>query len=102
MIGYLEEKNGSDRISGDLDPAAEYQRVRDAASDILHGEATLTDVSGLDEKTITWFNRMFAPPETVVRELRALAAEPWSGQPQIERLRTLTSSQHHLRSSSPG
>ena len=72
-------------------------RPRLSANSALHSSAALDDVLALYDRAVAWFVRMFTPPDAVVRELSALAAEPWSGPQRLERLRRLATDPHHLR-----
>jgi hypothetical protein len=98
LLGYLRDKSGVDPLPGDLDPIEEYKRLRRATSQGLHRDTALDSVTGLYQRTLAWFVRMFTPPDTIVLALRALAIEPWRGPEQIVRLRELASNPHHLRS----
>ncbi|WP_143139127.1 hypothetical protein [Lentzea waywayandensis] len=97
LIGYLERKAGIGPLSGFLDPVIEYGRLRNHAAGALHSSTAFADATELYERAIAWFVRMFTPPDTVVTAVRELAAEQWQGEDQIERLRSLASTPHHLR-----
>ncbi|HEX5117829.1 MAG TPA: hypothetical protein VFW65_21815 [Pseudonocardiaceae bacterium] len=97
LLGYLRGQSGIDPLDGGLDLVAEYKRLRRTASQGLHRDTTLDSAIGLHQKTLAWFVRMFTPPDTVVLALRELAAQPWRGRDQIDRLRELASNSHHLR-----
>lgn len=97
LLRYLRDKAGVDPISGAHDPVAEYDRIRKRASGALHTSITLDVASELHTQTLSWFVRMFTPPDTVVVALRELAAEPWRGGEQIGRLRDTASNVHHVR-----
>ncbi|MGY1969016.1 hypothetical protein ACW9HH_32680 [Nocardia gipuzkoensis] len=97
LLDYLLDKSGVEPLSGELDPITEYSRLRRESSQALHNSLALNAVTKLYQATVAWFIRMFTPPETVVQELRELAAQPWRGPEQIVRLRELASDPHHLR-----
>lgn len=97
LLDYVRDKAGVDPLDGDLDPVVEYNRLRSAANERLHKDAALDSVTRLYQTTLAWFVRMFTPPGAVVLALRRLAAEPWRGTDQIDRLRELASNPHHLR-----
>jgi hypothetical protein len=97
LLGYLRDKSGVDPLFGGLGPVAEYKRLRRTASQGLHRDTALDSVTELYQRTLAWFVRMFTPPDTVVLALRGLAAEPWRGPEQIDRLRELALNPHHLR-----
>ncbi|WP_410583817.1 hypothetical protein [Amycolatopsis sp. lyj-108] len=97
LLQYLRSKAGIDPLSGELDPVKEYTRLYGEASQALHSQTTLQAAVTLYSRAVAWFIRMFTPSDEIVRALRALATEPWSGHDQVERLRNLALNEHHLR-----
>ncbi|MGW5721900.1 hypothetical protein ACWEVP_37400 [Amycolatopsis sp. NPDC003865] len=97
LLGYLSSKSGVEPLTGQLDPIAEYKRLRDTAAGGLHSATALALATGLYRDTIAWFTRMFTPPDAIVLAIQELAAESWCGAEQIGRLRALASNPHHLR-----
>ncbi|WP_141974974.1 hypothetical protein [Saccharothrix saharensis] len=97
LLGYLRDKSGVDPLAGDLDPVIEYQRLRRTVSQGLHRDTALDTVTGSYQDTLAWFVRMFTPPDAIVLRLRELAAQPWRGAEQVDRLRETASNPHHLR-----
>ncbi|MFF0533592.1 hypothetical protein ACFYT3_35155 [Nocardia amikacinitolerans] len=97
LLGYLRDKSGVEPLVGELDPVAEYKRLRKRANRGVHTSTNLGDASILYQQTMAWFVRMFTPPADVVVALRELAAEPWTGPDQISRLHRLASNPNQLR-----
>jgi hypothetical protein len=97
LLGYLRARTGVDPLEGELSPIQEYNKLRKDANSALHSSAALDAVLALYERAVAWFIRMFTPPDAIVGQLGVLAAEPWSGPEQLERLRTLATDPHHLR-----
>lgn len=62
LLDWFQQQTGSAPISGTGDPTAEYQRLRQTASNILHAEASDAEVRALLEDVEAWFARFFAPP----------------------------------------
>lgn len=96
-LGYLRDKSGVEPLSDSLDPIVEYKRLRKAVSQGLHRDTALGTATALYERTLAWFVRMFTPLDTAVLALRGLAAQPWQGPGQLNRLREVASNPHHLR-----
>ncbi|MEU4744491.1 hypothetical protein AB0G02_29090, partial [Actinosynnema sp. NPDC023658] len=97
LLGYLRGKAGVDPLPGELSPVGEYEDIRGQANKGLHDRAALAAATALYYRTVAWFVRVFTPPDALVESLRGLAAEPWQGAQQIDRLRVLVSNHHHLR-----
>lgn len=97
LLGYLRARTGVEPLEGELSPIQEYNKLRKDANTALHSSAALDAVLALYERTVAWFIRMFTPPDAIVGQLGVLAAEPWSGPEQLERLRALATDPHHLR-----
>ncbi|MFE0021572.1 hypothetical protein [Amycolatopsis sp. NPDC059021] len=96
LLSFIRAQTGVDPLPG-LDPRVEYDELRGMANGCLHDEAGLSEAVVLLDRTVAWFIRMFTPPDQVVRGLQDLAAEPWQGPVQLERLRALASTAHHVR-----
>lgn len=97
LLDYLRAQTGVDPLPVDLDPIAEYTRLRKDANTATHDELALDAVTALYDRTVTWFIRMFTPPDAVIHALGELALEPWRGPEQVDQLRELVTNQHHLR-----
>ncbi len=97
LVGYLQDRAGVSPLSHRRDPVAEYDDLRGVANRAVHTGLTLADAASLQTRTITWFVRMFTPPDEVVDAIRRLAAEPWQGHDQIRTLEQLLINGHHLR-----
>ncbi|WP_228688157.1 hypothetical protein [Amycolatopsis keratiniphila] len=97
LLQYLRSKAGIDPLGGELDPVKEYTQLYSEANRALHSQTTLPAAVTLYSRAVAWFVRMFTPSDEIVRALRALADEPWSGHDQVERLRNLALNEHHLR-----
>nr|WP_232327819.1 hypothetical protein [Kibdelosporangium sp. MJ126-NF4] len=97
LIAYFRDKSGLDPLFDGLGPVAEYRRLRKATSQGLHQDSAMESATELYERTLAWFVRLFTPPAAVVQRLRALAAESWQGEHQVDCLRELASNPHHLR-----
>jgi hypothetical protein len=97
LLGYLRDKYGVDPLVNGFGPVEEYQDLYKTASEKLHTDATLDVAVRLYRRTHAWFVRMFTPPDAIVLAIRQLAAEPWQGTDQIDRLHVLASNPHHLR-----
>jgi hypothetical protein len=97
LLEYLRAQTGVDPLSGDLDPIVGYAALRADANNALHTDCTLAEVISLLDRTVSWFVRMFTPPDHQVRELRELASQPYEGSAQVEKLRGLATNAHHLK-----
>lgn len=102
LLTYLTARAGVPPVPGDLAPGPECARLLSTANALvherkLHGPSALEEATALYAGTSAWLVRMFTPSDATVRALSELAREPWSGQQQSYRLRSLVSSPHHLR-----
>ena len=97
LVAYLQYRAGVSPLDLPGDPVSEYGELRDKASTAVHNELTLAEVETLLARTVAWFIRVFTPPDQVAEAIRALAAQPWSGQEQIDELKRLATDDHHLR-----
>ncbi|WP_245193373.1 hypothetical protein [Amycolatopsis alba] len=97
LLQYLRSKAGIDPLGGELDPVKEYTRLYGETNQALHAQTTPQTAVTFYSRAVAWFVRMFTPSDEIVRALRALAAEPWAGHDQVERLRNLALNEHHLR-----
>ena len=62
LLEWFHQQTGVQPIRGNDDPTAHYQRLRDEALRILHGESTVSEAEVLAADTIAWFDRLFTPP----------------------------------------
>ena len=97
LLTYLQDRAGVSPSDRPGDPAREYRELRDKANVAVHNEITFPEAAILLTRTVAWFVRMFTPPDQVVEAIRALAAQPWSGQEQLAELKRLATNDHHLR-----
>lgn len=97
LLEYLRRKAGVEPLAGDLDPIAEYSGLLAEANSALHTKYSLADAMSLHERTVSWFVRMFTPPDAQVRALSDLASHPYVGPAQLDQLRRLATNPHHLR-----
>ncbi|MEO6700430.1 MAG: hypothetical protein ABIP57_02900 [Jatrophihabitantaceae bacterium] len=97
LLEYLRHQTGVEPLPGELDPIAEYGGLRKEANGAVHSDYTLAEVGVLLDRTMSWFVRMFTPPDAQVRTLTDLAAQPYETLSQIEDLRRLATNAHHLR-----
>ncbi len=96
LLEWFREQSGVEPISGDSDPTVQYQRLRDSASRILHGNSPHAEVDLLFRETVAWFVRFFTPPSDIVGQLVRLAERPYSPDLLVE-LRSIAMNSHHLR-----
>jgi hypothetical protein len=97
LVAYLQYRAGVGPLDAPGDPVSEYGELRDNANAAVHDELTLAGVETLLAQTVAWFVRVFTPPDQIAEEIRALAAQPWSGSEQIAELKRLATDDHHLR-----
>lgn len=97
LLTYLRDRAGVDHRGRQSDPIAEYAELRVQANRALHSEFALGDTTALFTRTVSWFVRLFAPPDEMVDAIRRLAAQPWQGDHQIAELGRLAMNDHHLR-----
>jgi hypothetical protein len=84
-------------LPGDIDPAEQLAELRARVNSILHGDGTLPLVAGLYDDSLTWFVRLFTPPDERLRALVELARDPFTDAEQVARLRTrIAYNAHHL------
>jgi hypothetical protein len=57
----------------------------------------LSEVISLFDRTVSWFVRVFTPPDSQVRTLSDLAAQSYENDGQVEQLRRFATNAHHLR-----
>jgi hypothetical protein len=96
LLEWFREQTGVGPIPGDDDPTVQYQRLRDSASRILHGDSRRAEVEHLFGETVAWFVRFFTAPSEVIGQLELLARRPYSPEVFFE-LRSLAMNAHHLR-----
>ncbi|MEV6560881.1 hypothetical protein AB0M22_34530 [Nocardia sp. NPDC051756] len=97
LLAKLRSRAGIDPRSGPADLIAEYQELRGIANDGVHEELSLAEVNELFDRVVTWFGRMFIPPDEVADAILELAAQPWSSADQVEALASIATNDHHLR-----
>lgn len=97
LLTYLQRRAGIGPVRGEINPISAYSKLRDRASDALHSELDLSGAAALYRDVVAWFIRMFTPPDEKVDSIRELAAQPWRGRSQVDRLSELATNDHHLR-----
>ncbi|NBH04877.1 hypothetical protein [Amycolatopsis sp. SID8362] len=97
LLTYFRDRAGIDPLRRPGDPVKQYGELRNAASAGLHDGISVVAAQDLYRRTITWFIRVFTPPDAFVAAVRALAAQPWIGQHQIAELEQLATDDHYLR-----
>ncbi|MDR7172839.1 hypothetical protein J2W56_006605 [Nocardia kruczakiae] len=97
LVTQLRHRAGIDPRGGMADPIAEYQALREIANNGVHEELPFDEVRLLFDRTISWFGRVFAPPDEIVDAILAMAALPWVSDVQTERLADLATNDHLVR-----
>jgi hypothetical protein len=72
LLEWLRRQTGVSPLVGDDDPTVRYQRIRESAQEMLHTDASETEVRLLYQDVLAWFERLFAPPSDIARRLAEL------------------------------
>lgn len=97
LIAHLRQRTGVDPLVGAADPIKEFQALLQDVNSRLHGDLSRQEATGLFNRTISWFDRMFTPPDEVAQSILDLAAQRWVSPDQTNTLARLATNSHHLR-----
>lgn len=95
LLERYQKRTGVQPISGESDPLAQYQQLRESAAQILHSASSRPEVAALFGESVAWFARFFTPPSTVAGKIEQLAGRDYS-QARLDELRTVAVNGHQV------
>jgi hypothetical protein len=96
LLNWFLRQTGVAPLPGDDDPTRQYNDLREAASRILHQDASPREVEALFSATVAWFVRVFTPPSGLASKVEQLAQQPYTPE-RLHEFRGLALNGHHLR-----
>ncbi|MFD6391172.1 hypothetical protein [Nocardia sp. NPDC060259] len=97
LITHLRQRTGVDPLVGVANPVKEFQALLQDVNSSLHGDLSHQEATSLFDRTISWFDRMFTPPDEVAQSILDLAAQRWVSPDQTDTIARLATNSHHLR-----
>lgn len=97
ILDYLRAQAGIEPLPDQHSPVNDYAKLCRTANEVLHGRGELALIFVLYEDAVSWFLRMFTPPDAKVRAIIALAKQTYQHNSQIDELRRLITDAHHVR-----
>ena len=97
LLGYLRAKSGVEPLRGEFNSVS---RFRDLLTEVNHATHTTCERAAtidLLDRTVNWFVRMFTMSDAQVRAILALATTRYTGSEQLNRLKAVVVTPHHLR-----
>ena len=97
LLGFLRAKSGVEPLRGELDPVSHYSDLLTTVNDATHGTCERAEAIDLLDRTVNWFVRMFTTPDAQVRAILRLATARYTGPEQLDQLKAVVVTPHHLR-----
>lgn len=89
LIEHVRSSTGVEPYSSGQSMVARFNQLRQRAAGSLHNQLTGDSAEALYRDAVEWLSWMFLPPDRRAVDIEALAAEPYTGQDQVQRLREL-------------
>lgn len=97
FLSWLESRTGIKPLPGEDDPNRQFTKLRRTVNGTLHTSGALPPVAAAYDEVVTWFIRVFTPPDERVHAIVDLARTPYTDQSQVTVLkRTIAYNAHHL------
>ncbi|WP_177215865.1 hypothetical protein [Actinokineospora terrae] len=97
LLTFLVRRSGLGPLRTRQDPVGEFSKLRESASDAVHDHMGLAEAVTLFDRAVSWFVRMFMPPDAMMAKIIKLADQPWHGNEQVLELERTIVHGHHLR-----